>query len=88
MMTARGAMLTGLLALLLTGCVTRTPIENAAYRQPWARENPGLRADTGYPSLGSPPSVSGDILKGTSSEALAAERLKASKALTDALAQP
>ncbi len=87
-MRLSGAGLAGVAALMLTGCATRTPIENAALRQPWQQGPVGLRADASLPGQGPPPSVAGDILQGTSSEALAAERLKASKALTDALAQP
>ncbi len=88
MMRLRAASMAGILALALTGCVTRTHIENAALREPWPGGPIGLTADADLTTRGPPPSVGGDILKGTSSEALAAERLKASKALTDALAQP
>jgi hypothetical protein len=75
------------LALVAAGCVTRTHEENAARRSTWPTDKPGPLATAGRTDAAWP-SVTGDILRGTSPEELAKARATVSQPLTEALAKP
>ena len=76
-----------LVALAAAGCVTRTHEETAAWRSSWPADKPGSLAAAGRTDQGWP-SVTGDILRGTSPEELAKARTAVSQPLTEALAKP
>ena len=76
-----------LCGLALAGCVAATHTENAALRGAWPDGQ--ARAVAKPTGDGAPfPSLSGDILAGTSPEILAKARAAQSEALTQALAKP
>ncbi len=88
-MTRRGVALISVFLVTMTGCVTHTHREAAALRMSRPSDHAAARiaGDRGA-GKAAYPSVTGDILKGTSPAELAAARAAASQALTQALAQP
>lgn len=75
-------------AMALAGCVTRTHEETAARRATFPRDTaPPSMVVAGRPEAGWP-TVTGDILRGTSPAELAKARAAVSQPLTEALAKP
>ena len=75
----------------LGGCVAHVHREQAALRMSWPSARglePAAAVQAALKSTAAPPSVSGDILHGTSPAELAAARAASSEALTRALAEP
>jgi hypothetical protein len=86
-MKTRVPIAVAVLALFAAGCVARTHEESAALRSTWPMDKTGALTAAGGPDIGWP-SVSGDIARGTSPEALAKARAEMSQPLTEALAKP
>jgi hypothetical protein len=90
-MTPRALTLLPVFLVALAGCVTHTHRESAALRMSRPSDHVAIQTaanrNGGGPKAAYP-SLTGDILKGTSPAELAAARAAASQALTQALAQP